>query len=84
MKKKALITGINGQDGTYLSYFLIKKKYNVYGIEKKTKKNKKKKKINKQIKIIKTDITNFHSLKKTIRSINPHEIYNLAAVSSVG
>ena len=38
MKKKALITGINGQDGTYLSYFLIKKKYNVYGIEKKNKK----------------------------------------------
>ena len=84
MKKKALITGINGQDGTYLSYFLIKKRYKVYGIEKKTKKKVNREKFIRQIKIIKTDITNFHSLKKIIQKINPNEIYNLAAVSSVG
>ena len=84
MKKKALITGINGQDGTYLADFLIRKNYKVFGIEKKIKNLNKRRKINKKIKLIKTDITNFDSLKNVITRINPNEIYNLAAISSVG
>ena len=84
MKKKALITGINGQDGTYLADFLIRKNFKVFGIEKKTKNLNKRRKINKKIKLIKTDITNFDSLKNVITRINPNEIYNLAAISSVG
>ena len=39
MKKTALITGINGQDGAYLSKFLIKKKYLIIGADKKINKN---------------------------------------------
>ena len=38
MKKKALITGITGQDGAYLARFLLKKKYTVYGTTRSLKK----------------------------------------------
>lgn len=86
MKKKALITGIYGQDGIFLSKFLIKKKYRIYGIYKKKNNNQSllsseisKKKLN----LIKCDITNFSSLYKIINKFNPDEIYNLAATSSV-
>ena len=77
-----------GQDGAYLADFLIKKKYNVIGIIKKKRKNNqdrlKKLKIKNKVKILIADITNFNSLKKLIIKIKPQEIYNLAAVSSVG
>ena len=39
MKKKAIVIGINGQDGSYLTEFLIKKNYFIYGITNKLKKN---------------------------------------------
>ena len=39
MKKIALITGINGQDGAYLSEFLLKKKYKIIGIDKNINRN---------------------------------------------
>ena len=86
MKKKALITGILGQDGIYLSKFLIKKNYKIIGIH--NKKNKSqltpyKKLLKDKITLIKCDIKNYHSLNRIINKINPDEIYNLAAVSSV-
>lgn len=81
MKKKiALITGINGQDGSYLAEFLVKKNYFVHGIS-----SKKKYLYNnsKNIKIHKGKITNFNFLKKIINKTKPDEIYHLAAKSFV-
>ena len=79
-KKSALITGINGQDGSYLAEFLIKKNYFVHGISSK----KKSLYINsKNIKIHKGKITNFNFLKKIINKTKPDEIYHLAAKSFV-
>ena len=88
-KKKALIFGISGQDAYYLSKFLVKKKYTVYGVKKKSKtKNyniaKLKKILKKKLYVSDISINNFNEVKKIIKKINPDEIYNLAAQSHVG
>ena len=90
-KKKALIFGVTGQDGAYLSKFLLKKKYNVYGVKRRSS-------------IINThriddiyrdinyksnfvllygDLTDASSILNLIKKVNPNEIYNLAAQSHV-
>jgi GDPmannose 4,6-dehydratase len=92
MKKKvALITGITGQDGSYLAEFLIKKKYVVHGINRRTSLfntsridsifNKNKKYNNFFLHF--GDMNDFGSINQIIRKVNPHEIYNLAAQSHV-
>ena len=85
MGKIALVTGISGQDGSYLAELLLKKRYNVYGIC-----NSKKKinyqnliKIKNKIKIKKIDINNYSKIKKLIKSLKPDEIYHLAAQSFI-
>jgi len=81
MKKKALIVGVYGQDGSYLAELLIKKKYFVYGIV-----NKVKKKIsntNRNLKIINISINNYAQVSNLIRKIKPHEIYHLGSKSFV-
>ncbi len=75
--KKALITGIAGQDGRYLADFLLEKGYQVFGIENR------KSEVNKKVKIISCDITNPQSVLNAISEISPEEIYHLAAQSSV-
>ena len=94
MKKKiALITGVTGQDGSYLSEFLIKKKYIVHGIIRKSSSfntaridhiyqgpNSK----NKNFFLHYGDLSDASNLSKIIESILPDEIYNLAAQSHVG
>ena len=91
-KKVALITGISGQDGSYLSELLLKKKYVVHGIKRKSSSfntsridyiydNKKYK--NKFF-LHYGDLLDSNSLIKIIRSVQPNEIYNLAAQSHVG
>tara|TARA_B100000035_G_scaffold313663_1_gene327890 strand:- start:64 stop:1017 length:954 start_codon:yes stop_codon:yes gene_type:complete len=82
MKKKALIIGINGQDGSYLAELLIKKKYFVYGITKRIKKNYFKKYI-KDLKILKTSINNYNNISKLIKEIKPDEIYHLGSQSYI-
>ncbi len=92
MKKKALIFGITGQDGSYLAEFLLKKKYSVHGVKRRSSS------INTfridhiyQEPHIKSrnfflhygDITDSTSVSKIIEKIRPHEIYNLAAQSHV-
>jgi len=76
--KKALITGVAGQDGSYLAEFLLDKGYNVYGIEKSwaTLSAYLSKRITCCLDI---DITKPNSLKRIIREIAPDEIYHLAA-----
>ena len=90
MKKVALITGITGQDGSYLAEFLLKKNYTIYGIRRRSSsfnlqrishlyKSIKDKKIN----LIYGDITDSGSIIDIIKKIKPNEIYNLAAQSHV-
>lgn len=73
-KKVALIAGITGQDGFYLSKLLIKKNYKIIGLSKRI--SSKTKKIN----IIKTNYS-YSSLEKIIKTYKPSYIYNLAAIS---
>ena len=86
MKKTALITGINGQDGAYLSKFLIKKKYLIIGADKKINKNNwrhKKLGISKKINYEKLNINNSKEIKKVFKKYNINEVYNFAAQSFV-
>ena len=87
--KKALITGINGQDGAYLTEFLLEKGYDVYGILKRNSVSENQttrlNTIYSQIKnnLEYADMTDISSLYRVINKINPDEIYNLAAQSHV-
>jgi len=89
MSKVALITGITGQDGSYLAEFLLKKKYNVHGIvrrvalEDKTHRLWRLRKIIKKIKLHSASLESYASLVKIIQKIKPDEIYHLAAQSYV-
>ena len=92
MKKKALILGITGQDGSYLAEFLLKKKYQVHGIKRRTS-TPNTSRIdhifdsinfdNKKLIMHHGDLSDTGSLNRIINSINPDEIYNLAAQSHV-
>ena len=92
VKKKALIFGITGQDGSYLSEFLIKKNYQVHGVKRRSSS------INtsrldhiyqdlhsrdKKLILHYGDVTDGISVKELIYKIKPDEIYNLAAQSHV-
>ena len=92
MKKVALITGITGQDGSYLAEFLLNKKYIVHGIKRRTSlintdridhifddKNHQ----NKDFFLHHGDMTDSSSLINIIQQTKPDEIYNLAAQSHV-
>ena len=79
--KIALITGITGQDGTYLTELLLKKKYKVFGISRGIKKKNFFFEKNKNVILFNCSVENFKKLKKIIHKINPNEIYHLAAQS---
>lgn len=85
--KKALITGINGQDGSYLAEFLIDKEYKVYGILKRNSvAENQTARINSvydKIDLEYADMTDMSSLVRVVQKIMPDEIYNLAAQSHV-
>jgi GDPmannose 4,6-dehydratase len=86
MTKSALITGIAGQDGYYLSELLNKKGYKVYGVMR-GQSNPKLDEVKKSlpyVNLIEADLTDQSSLSRAIEASAPDEIYNLAAVSHVG
>jgi len=88
MSKVALITGINGQDGSYLAEFLVGKGYEVWGTVKRNSvaENQTARiddKIFKQIRLEYADLNDLSSLIRVIQLSNPDEIYNLAAQSHV-
>ena len=85
MGKIAIITGISGQDGSYLAELLLKKKYKVYGICNPKKKIdfRNVKKIRKKISFKKIDINNYSKIKGIIKRIKPTEFYHLAAQSFI-
>lgn len=87
-KKKAFITGIGGQDGSYLAELLLSKDYDVYGIIRRNSTPE-----SQQTRLDHIDSPNLHveygdlldvsSLEKNLKKIQPNEIYNLAAQSHV-
>jgi GDPmannose 4,6-dehydratase len=87
MKKKAIITGINGQDGSYLSEFLLEKNYEVHGTLKRNSVSENQtarlNTVYNDIKLHYADMTDLSSLIRVIQEVNPDEIYNLAAQSHV-
>ena len=92
MKKKALITGITGQDGAYLADFLLKKGYEVHGLRRRSSSfntgriNHIYKDIhekNNDLYLHYGDMTDASSLFKVIKKVKPNEIYNFAAQSHV-
>ena len=87
MKKKAFITGIAGQDGSYLAELLLEKDYDVYGMVRRnsTPENQwsRLNHVNPQITVEYGDLTDVGSLERMLRTIQPDEIYNIAAQSHV-
>ena len=91
-KKKALITGITGQDGSYLAEFLLKKNYIVHGIKRKSSSYNtdrinmiyENKKFSNRFFLHYGDLVDTGSILEIIKEIKPNEIYNLAAQSHVG
>ncbi len=88
MKRKALITGIRGQDGAYLAKFLLEKGYEVWGADRRSGDSSnwrlKELGIEKEINIIYMDLLELTNIMRVIEKVQPDEIYNLAAQSFVG
>ena len=87
--KKALITGITGQDGSYLTEFLLRKNYKVYGLvrrvalEDETHRLWRIKHLLKKIELNSASLESYASIVKIIQKIKPDEIYHLGAQSYV-
>lgn len=85
--KKALITGINGQDGSYLSELLLEKGYEVWGILKRNSvaenQTARLDSVFKEVNLEYADMLDLASLNRVLEQVKPDEIYNLAAQSHV-
>lgn len=87
--KKAVITGITGQDGSYLAEFLLSKDYEVWGVMRRSSQPERQLQRlinvidNQRLHLIEGDVTDFSSMFKIIKDIQPDEVYNLAAQSHV-
>lgn len=85
--KKALITGVSGQDGSYLSEFLLEKGYEVHGVIRRSSVDKKDRIEHlmnaEQFHLHYGDMTDSISLVKIVAEVKPDEVYNLAAQSHV-
>lgn len=86
--KRALICGVSGQDGAYLTRFLLQKGYEVFGGSRdattNTFENLQKLGLKERIQLVSINICDFRSTLQTIIKIKPDEIYNLSGQSSVG
>ncbi|WP_202323294.1 GDP-mannose 4,6-dehydratase [Mesorhizobium sp. 113-3-9] len=89
MTKKALITGITGQDGAYLAQLLLSKGYEVHGLARRSSTadvNTTRLKwlgIENDVRIVDGNLTDLSGLARTMRDVKPDEVYNLAAQSFV-
>ena len=86
--KRALITGINGQDGSYLAEFLLEKGYEVWGTVKRNSVSENQssrltKNVFSRVKLEYADMTDMSSLIRVLQLCRPDEVYNLAAQSHV-
>ena len=84
--KTALITGINGMDGSHLADFLLTKGYKIYGMERRSSSKNRTNTAHLEGKItfVDGDLTDQNSLLRILKESNPDEVYNLAAQSFVG
>ena len=84
--KKALITGVNGMDGSHLADLLLEKGYEVYGMERRTSTPNRTNTSHLEGKItfVNGDLTDQNSLLRCLKESDPQEIYNLGAMSFVG
>jgi len=82
---KALITGITGQDGSYLAEFLLSKGYQVYGIIRRSSSEnfERIEPIRNRIQFLQADLLDEISLREAVKTVKPDEVYNLAAQSFV-
>ncbi|MEN6405156.1 MAG: GDP-mannose 4,6-dehydratase [Thermoguttaceae bacterium] len=85
MTRKALITGITGQDGSYLAEFLLKKGYEVHGMVRRasTENYERIDRLFDQISLHQGDLLDQLSIVTIIQEVRPHEVYNFAAQSFV-
>jgi GDPmannose 4,6-dehydratase len=83
--KKALITGITGQDGSYLADLLLEKGYDVFGMVRRSSVQNLERihHIKDRVTFVQGDLTDQSSLDEAIRTVKPDEVYNLAAQSFV-
>jgi GDPmannose 4,6-dehydratase len=88
LQKTALICGVSGQDGAYLSELLLRKGYVVYGASRDAQVssfgNLARLGIRDRVQLESVTITDFRSVLQTLRRVQPDEVYNLAGQSSVG
>jgi GDPmannose 4,6-dehydratase len=84
-QKRALITGITGQDGVYLAEFLLSKDYKVYGLIRGQNNPKREatEKMLPNVELIEGDLTDMSSLVAALEFCQPDEVYNLGAISFV-
>ena len=86
-KKKALITGIAGQDGSYLSEYLLENNYEVHGIIRRSSvaenQDSRIQHLQGQITTHYGDLLDYPSLVRIVSEVRPDEIYNLGAMSHV-
>jgi GDPmannose 4,6-dehydratase len=92
-KKIALITGVTGQDGSYLAEILLKKNYKVFGARRRSSTTQSSYRIDhlynekfkeNNFKLIYFDLTDSSNIHNVLQQVSPDEIYNLAAQSHVG
>ena len=87
-KRRAFITGLTGQDGSYLAEFLLKKGYEVYGLARRTSNDPFARidalRTGRLITVLPGNLRDSGSLERAIKISDPDEIYNLAAQSDVG
>ncbi len=85
MKKRALITGITGQDGSYLAEFLLGRGYEVHGMVRRSSEEKfeRLQDVRDRITLHQGDLLDQYSLSSVLAAIKPQEVYNLAAQSFV-
>ena len=85
-KKRALVTGINGMDGSHLADLLLSKDYEVFGVERRSsvKNRTNTSHLEGKITFLNGDLTDQNSLLRCLKQSKPDEVYNLAAQSFVG
>ncbi len=81
-QRKAFITGVGGQDGYYLSKLLLDREYEVHGLLR-TKNSDSAQRLNQKVIIHEGSLTDFARVSEILKEVQPGEIYNLAAQSSV-
>src|SRR5260221_635951 len=85
MTKRALITGISGQDGSYLAELLLDKGYEVHGMVRRSSEEKFERvgHLRARLQLHQGDLLDQYSLSSLLAKTKPHEVYNLAAQSFV-